>query len=121
MKIIPATIRTGMRVIDAQGREIGTVDGFRFSENEDMPEIETADLEATDRRQEETLIEAVADALVPDDMPEELEERMLREGYVRLDPRNVFLAHRYILPEQIESLDADRVVLNVALDSLLKR
>jgi hypothetical protein len=57
----------------------------------------------------------------PDEIPEELRERMLREGYIRLDADGLFAADRYILPEQIASAGRDELMLNVKKSELVKR
>ena len=54
-------------------------------------------------------------------MPETLRERLLREGYIRLDADGLFAADRYILPSQIASAAGDEVTLNVEKDQLIKR
>jgi hypothetical protein len=121
MQTLPRDVYTGMRVIDANNNEIGKIDDFRFSENEEEPGVTPADLDATDREGDDSLIGDIARAFAPDDMPEELRERLLREGYIRLDTAGLFAVDRYILPEQIMGLDGDALVLNVTKDELMTR
>jgi hypothetical protein len=110
-----------MKVFDNAEHELGAVDEFHFGDNEEMADIEPEEPGATDREHTPSLLEEIVAALSPETMPEELREKLLREGYVRLDPRDIFLTHRYILPEQIASAEGDRLVLNVGRDALLKR
>ena len=63
----------------------------------------------------------IAEAFAPYDMPEELRDRLLSEGYIRLDTKGLFAADRYILPEQIASSVGDELMLNVSKDELMKR
>ena len=67
------------------------------------------------------LIQDLAEAFAPDGMPEVLRERLLSEGYIRLDSNGLFAADRYILPEQIASVSGDELVLTVDKDELMKR
>jgi hypothetical protein len=83
--------------------------------------VTPADLDATDREGDDSLIGDIARAFAPDDMPEELRERLLREGYIRLDTAGLFAVDRYILPEQIMGRDGDALVLKVTKDELMTR
>ena len=62
----------------------------------------------------------VKGALDPNDVAICIGERLLREGYVRIDADGLFAADRYILPEQIATVSADEVVLNVDKRALIK-
>jgi hypothetical protein len=121
MQTLPRDVYTGMRVIDANNNEIGKIDDFKFSENEEEPGVIPAELDAADREPDDSLMDDIARAFAPDDMPEELRERLLREGYIRLDTAGLFAADRYILPEQIVGTDGDALVLNVSKDELMTR
>jgi hypothetical protein len=121
MLTLPHDVHTGMRVIDADNKEIGKIDDFKFSENEEEPGVTPADLDASDRERDGSLIGDIANAFAPDDMPEALRDRLLREGYIRLDTAGLFAADRYILPEQIVGMDGDSLVLNVTKDELMTR
>jgi hypothetical protein len=121
MQTLPRDIHKGMRVFDSARNEIGKIDDFKFSENEDQPGVEPEDLDAADRPQDGGLMQDIAEAFVPDGMPEVLRDRLLREGYIRLDSKGLFAADRYILPDQIASASGDEVTLNVGKDELIKR
>ena len=120
MQTLPIEIHKGMKVFDNAQKHIGKIDDFRFSENEDSPNLQPAELNATDRRRD-SVAENIAAALGADQLPEVLRDRLLREGYIRLDTAGLFAADRYILPDQIASTSADAVVLNVSKDQLIKR
>ena len=121
MNTLPADIQIGMKVYDNRHKEIGKVDDFRAPENAGDPNVQVADLDATDKPGRESLVEVIADAFDDDPIPEVLRDRLLTEGYVRLDAEGIFAADRYILPEQIASASGDGIVLNVEKDKLIKR
>ena len=54
-------------------------------------------------------------------LPEVVRDRLLREGYIRIDTSGIFTADRVALPSQVDSASADELVLNVDKDELLKR
>ena len=121
MQTLPHDIRLGMRVFDNANNEIGKVDDFRFSENEDDPELEPSDIDASDRRMDGGLMADIAEAFASDDIPKVLQDRLLREGYVRLDAKGLFAADRYILPDQIDTATPDGLTLKVGKNELMKR
>jgi hypothetical protein len=122
MERLPEQIQVGMKVFDSELHEIGKVDGLKFPENQVAPNVEPATVDAADDVQDEnTIIEAVAEAFGSEDVPEPLRSQLLRDGYVHLDTKGVFARDRYILPEQIARLDADGIQLNVTKDALIKR
>jgi hypothetical protein len=120
MQTLPTDIHLGMKVLDRTQKEIGKVDDFRFSENEESPNVQPADIDASDRYRDKTLVDNIAEVLGAEQLPESLRDRLLREGYIRLDTAGLFAADRYILPQQINSTSGDAVVLNVTKDELLK-
>ncbi len=121
MHTLPKDIHVGMTVYDNARNEIGKVEDFRFSENEDDPDIEPADIDATDRHSEHSLIDDVTRAFLGDDqLPEVLRDRLLTEGFVRLDANGLFATYRHILPDQIDSVRDDALTLNVSKDELMK-
>ena len=122
MERLPESIQVGMKVFDSELHEIGTVDGLKFPENQVAPGVEPATVDAADDVQDEnTIIEAVADAFGREDIPEPLRSQLLRDGYVHLDAKGLFARDRYILPEQIARMTADGIQLNVTKDALIKR
>jgi len=121
MQTLPRDVHVGMKVFDRANTEIGKIDDFKFSENEDDPEVIPEDVDASDRKANRGLMGDIAEAFAPDDMPEVLRDRLLTEGYIRLDTSGLFAADRYILPEQIDSSSGDALLLNVSKDELMKR
>jgi hypothetical protein len=111
-----------MRVIDASGDEIGTVESVYVSdEDPSTPEAETVTPGASPVQDRSALAKFITDAFTTDEIPEVLQNRLRREGFVRLDASGLFAADRYILPEQIGSVSNDGVTLNVPRAELIRR
>src|SRR3954454_11012961 len=108
MQTLPRDVRKGMTVFDRSHNEIGKVDDFKFSENEDDPAVVPGEIDASDRRENGGLVQDIAEAFAPDELPQVLRDRLLSEGYIRLDAKGLFAADRYILPEQIASASGDQ-------------
>lgn len=118
---LPREIHEGMKVCDRAQHEIGTVEWVKFGdEDPTSPGPETADVNPIERSWRGSLIENIADVFRTDDLPEELQERLLREGFVRVDAKGLLAADRYVLPDQIQSVSGDRLILNVDRDDLVK-
>jgi len=122
MQTLPSDIRTGMTVYDSRHHAIGKIDDFKFSENELDPEVQPADIDGTDRRgARETILASIAEAFGKEELPEALRDRLLTEGYIRLDTKGMLARDRFILPDQIASAGGNEVTLNVSKDDLIKR
>lgn len=121
MQGLPREIHKGMRVLDNTRTEIGIVEDFKFSdENPSDPNTEGADMDRSDFDRNDSLLENLAEAFTSDDLPEELRERLLTEGYVRIDAAGLFEADRYVPASQIQSVSGDEVLLSVSKSELLK-
>ncbi|HZY68113.1 MAG TPA: hypothetical protein VFE52_05970 [Devosia sp.] len=121
MDRLPERIEIGMKVYDSEHREIGTVDDLRYPENAVAPGVEPATVGLSGGGENNTLVDAVADAFGRDEVPEPLRSQLLRDGYIRLNASGLFARDRYILPEQISRLEPDGIQLNVTRDALIKR
>jgi hypothetical protein len=121
MTTILDQIREGMTICDPAGNDIGTVDFVRLSDEDPAtpgPEVVTAD--PLPRDTGNTLIGALADAFRTDDIPDTLRDRLLREGFIRVDVAGLFAADRYVMPDQIASVSGDKVTLAVDKESLMR-
>lgn len=115
------SVHEGMKVFDVGQHEIGKVDQVKFSEDDpETPAIESADIDRTAERRD-SLIDNIAEVFSPEELPEEIRERLLQQGFLRVDSSGLFEADRYVLPEQIASISADGVMLSVDKDDLIKR
>jgi hypothetical protein len=113
-------VHEGMKVFDHDHHEIGRVDWVRFgADDPSTPEIEAVTPGA--EPEDDSLIDVVARAFRTDEIPEELRERMLEQGFVRIDADGLFAADRYVMPDQIGSIGDDGIVLTVKKDDLYKR
>ena len=122
MDTLPRDIHIGMTVYDSAHHAIGKVEDFKFSENEDNPDVQPADIDGTDRKNgRESILTAIAEAFGAEEIPEPLRDRLLREGYIRLDTKGLLAKDRFILPSQIASTIGDEIMLNVDKDQLVKR
>lgn len=115
-------IREGMKVIDSTNKEIGTVEWVKFGDDDPLtPAPEANDIGPMERQRCDTLIDNIADAFRTDDIPEEVREKLLMQGFVRIDAEGLFAEDRYVTPEQIERVSKDTLMLNVSKADLLKR
>jgi hypothetical protein len=122
MQTLPESIHVGMKVFDSHHKQIGKIDDLKFSENEDDPEVTPAEIDGTDRRdRRDTILQSIAEAFGKEELPEVLRDRLLTEGYIRLDTKGLMAKDRFILPDQIASATGDEVMLNVDKDQLIKR
>lgn len=115
-------IREGMKVFDNTNKQIGTVEWVKFGDDDPLtPEPEVSDVNPIERQRHNTLIENIADAFRSDDIPDEVREKLLLQGFVRIDAEGLFAGDRYVTPEQIERVSKDKLMLNVSKKDLLKR
>ena len=115
-------VHEGMKVFDASHKEIGRVDWVQFGN--DDPSTEDAEARTTDgmeQEREDSPIDNVVDAFRVDDLPEMVRQRLLMQGFIRIDAEGLFAADRYVLPEQIGSVSGDELMLTVDKDELMKR
>jgi len=130
-----AMIGPGLEVFDRQGQRVGKVDGFYPGAGELHP-TETTVLPAPTAPLGQQTLPVVEPVVVPtpnvvtvpefdtvirpdEDFPKELLERLQHNGFIKIDA-GFLHHHRYALREQIERVEDNRVILNVAEDELIK-
>jgi hypothetical protein len=114
------SVHQGMKVFDVGQHEIGKVDWIKFGEDDpETPEVESADIDRTAERRD-SLIDNIAEVFSPAELPEEVRQRLLQQGFVRVDTSGLFASDRYVLPDQIASISSDGVMLKVDKDELIK-
>jgi hypothetical protein len=112
-------IEKGMRVYDNQGEEVGTVEFVHFGEASGSRSTGAASL--PDKSAKSDLIEIIRKVFGSDDLPEELRERLLMRGFVKMDSAKLFGADRYAMSDQIAKVENNGVHLKVEdSDGLLK-
>lgn len=112
-------VREGMDVFDRDGDKLGSVDRVYFGATEEAGR--GAATPSTPGERQDSIFDNLAQALFGNDaVPEAARARMMQEGFVRIDSTGLFAADRYVLPQQIERVEGDRVYLNATRDDLIK-
>ncbi len=118
-KDVLSHITHDMEVVDRNGDRLGTVERVHFGTTREHGTGGATPGMA--ERDSDSLTEMVAEAFAPDTLPEEVRERLLRRGFVRVDADGLFASDRYIMPDQIATVAGDQVTLRVTRDELVKR
>jgi hypothetical protein len=105
-------VRLGMKVVDANGEELGRVDEVKMGD----PGAATI---GADRPAEPGLIAGVFGAEAEPDVPEPLRSRLLRFGYVKIDGKGWVDTDRYVTAGQIGRVAGDTVTLTADKERLL--
>ena len=116
-------IHEDMRVCDSAGEEIGRVREVFLGAVSDKADQQGTGPATASRPElrEATLVDQLAEAFADDPLPEVLRERLLREGFIRIDTHGLFASDRFALPDQIESVSDDCVRLRLAKDEMIER
>ena len=116
-------IHKGMEVYDLTGEKVGEVKDLYFGADSGSREEYSAGAASAPSPQikDNGLVEDIAKALGGEpNIPEELRERLLNNGYILVEGEGLFGADRYILTEQIARVHDDHVHLRVARRDLIK-
>ena len=97
-------VREGMRVLDADGDEVGTVDAAHMGDPEAV--TDSGEPEVNPRGLLQALFFPSAGQL-----PEEVREKLARTGFVRIDRSGIFSGSCYAGPDDIARVEADTVHL----------
>ena len=105
-------VRNGMRVVDADGRELGEV-----------AYVQMGDPEAATTQGTGPATTNIVDAFVnvtggEPDLPEPLRSRFLRHGFVKVDGPDLADTDRYVRGDQIAAGGGDVVTLTVLREEL---
>ena len=116
------SVHEGMKVVDASRKEIGRVDWVQYGNDApETPDVEARSTQGTEEPLADTLVDNLVDAFRVDDLPEEIRQRLLMQGFVRIDAARIFAADRYVLPEQIAGVADDELMLNVEKSELVRK
>lgn len=108
-------VHEGMKVVDAGGEELGTVERVQIGDPDSV----------TVREQERVqggIMQNLADAFGAEGeprVPEPLRSRLLRSGYVKIDGKGWIDTDRYVSAEHIVAIDEDTVSLSLLKDQIL--
>lgn len=99
-------VREGMRVVDADGNELGTVETFK----EGDPQAVTTEGQVRDR--DGSLVDNLVSVFAGDGgVPQERGERLVRLGYVKIDNKGIFTGDRYVAADQLDRVADDTLWL----------
>jgi hypothetical protein len=123
---ILAQIHEGMDIYDVRDEHIGSVDFVHFgaaSETQQELGVGPASPAPADnpRMRDDTIIDNIAEAFHPNEVPQQLQEKLLLSGYIRMNADGIFASDRFIVPDQIVRVADDNVYLSVNRDQLAKR
>ena len=106
-------VEEGMPVYDSKGDRVGTVSFLHYGQ-EDAASTQGADYQVN------PVLEEVAEALTAaNNIPEELRERLQREGYLRIDS-GILQSDAFVMEDQIARVD-EHVHLTTTKDKLIYR
>jgi len=112
-------IEEGMKVYDNKGGEVGTVEILHFSEANGP--LGTSAASPPKKPANGGLTEILGKVFDSDDLPEEMRERLLMHGFIKVDSAKLFGADRYVMFDQIAAVEKNGVHLKVAdSEELLK-
>jgi hypothetical protein len=114
-------VKEGMHVHDVNNEHVGKVRFVKMGDENPMsPGVETTTVSRAEGTRNESIVEEVAETIIPDDaddLPVEMRERLIREGYVRIDT-GFLRSDRFVTPSQIQSISDDTVILSITKDTL---
>ncbi|HMN29688.1 MAG TPA: hypothetical protein PKE45_16175 [Caldilineaceae bacterium] len=108
-------VREGMTVFNRANKKIGAVEAIYLgTASEEERELGTAPATADSPRQPgDAFARMWADIFNPNDVPNEVAERLWYSGYLRIDAPGLFSADRFVTPEEIDFVAQDGVHLKV--------
>jgi len=123
---ILSQIHEGMPVYDVRDNHIGRVAFVHFgaaSETQQELGVGPATITPADNpdMRQDSIIDNIAEAFNPNEVPAELQEKLLASGYIRLDSAGFFASDRFITSDQIAGIKDDTVQLSVSREQLVKR
>ena len=105
-------VRQGMDVFDVNEKKIGTVTFVKFA---DANAVETS----AEHNDPANLVDVVRGVVAEEDeMPDELESRLLRQGYLRVDG-GMLASDRFAMSNQIALVTEHRVELTIPEEELI--
>jgi hypothetical protein len=107
-------VHKGMRVVDAVGDDIGTVDIVKMGDHQAATiqgEADTYD-SMTDR------LATVFGWDNEPDLPPQLAAHLLRVGFIKIDTKGLFSKNRYVAADHIAGVSGDTVRLTVNKDNM---
>jgi hypothetical protein len=117
-KTMFSKIKEGMTVYDNTGAEVGTVEIVHFSEANGSENSTYAGAAAPpEEPARPDLTEVIGRLFGGDKLPDELRDRLLMHGFIKVDSAKLFGSDRYVMLDQIAKVENDGVFLKVRDDS----
>jgi hypothetical protein len=115
-------VHEGMDVYTYDDKHIGEVEAIYFGSVSEQEHALGTGSPTTDdpSMRDRSWMDEVADVFRTDEVPEEMRERLQRQGFIRINSTGLFASDRYATPEQIAAVRDDRVILKSERDNLLK-
>jgi hypothetical protein len=110
-----------MEVVDVDGDKVGTVSHVQMADLNDRGDVDSStdavnvglfDVTDTDVGGEDRSLLDVVDG------DDDVTERMMRSGYVKIDAAGIFTGDRYVEPYQIAAVEGDTVRLAIDKDDI---
>jgi hypothetical protein len=114
------SVTHGMKVFDSANHHIGTVEYVKMVDLDPATGEPVASGIEEDDNHKETLLQVVAEAFADDEIPDVVQQRLLHDGFIRMNADGLFNADRYVMPDQISAVSGDKVMLKVSKDQLQK-
>lgn len=116
-------VREGMDVYGPDNEKVGTVKQVYMGGGSDPAEMRRQEVETgtPTRGTDETFLGDLFSAFTPTEgMPDELRQRLERDGFIEIDSAGLFAGDRFATPDEIARVTGDRVVLSVSKNQLPK-
>ena len=104
-----ARIQEGMKVVDVNGDEIGTVDFVQMADPNDP--------EGTTAGRDEIGDAGLLDLFDPD-QGGDVTERMLQRGFLRIDGAGLFSGTKHVIADHVAAVEGDTVRLSLDKDEV---
>jgi 3D (Asp-Asp-Asp) domain-containing protein len=119
---ILTTVNEGMEVYDYAGNKIGNVtDLYMGTSNPQANERGAGSVTAqSPAARDNSLVEDIARVFGDNGIPEVLQARLLRNGYIEINGGALLNTTYYIQPDQIDQVAGNRIDLRVDRDELIR-
>ena len=114
-------VEEGMDVYDSNGDKIGEVKMVYLGTTSDEAEAyttESASVPDPDLYRDDSFVEDIAEVFAGEEMPEEVRERLLTNGYLHIEG-GLFGNDQYAMGNQVAGVDDEGVHLNTTSEHLL--
>ncbi len=108
-------VHEGMRVYDCDYSDIGRVDRVYLASSSD-PGYEWGKGSVTVRDPtppQDILLQEATLVFEADNLSEDLRVRLLSQGFLRLSAAGILAADRYVMPEKVDRIHKNRVILKI--------